>query len=260
MDDSFIEKRDKSLYEGIAVDYARKDRVEGTAYARKFMALSAVLPIFKKIPNLGLLYELACGAGATAQHLRGRYTRYIGIDYAEPLIECAREFNRTTKNAEFVVMNVKDIADSALPKADCMLVTGALHHFTELDQVLESLKKKAQPGAYFIAVEPHRGNPLIQFLRFVRGKVDSAYSEDQRFFAKEELRLLFSQHGFTDIEFEYQGYFSPPFAQIILQPQLIFSQLSRIAVSLDGVLDRILPTPMKIISWNIIIHARFPVR
>lgn len=260
MDEILIEKKDRSLYEGIAADYARKDRVKGTVYARKFMALSAVSPILKKIPDLGLLYEVACGAGATAQHLGGRYKQYIGIDYSAPLVNCAREFNRNIVNAEFVVMNVKDIGESSLPKADCMLTTGSLHHFTELDQVLESLKKKAQPGAYFIAVEPQRGNPLIQLLRFVRGKIDSTYSEDQRFFTKEELLSLFMQHGFTDIEFEYQGYFSPPFAQIILQPQLIFFQLSRIAVGLDRVLDRILPESMKIISWNIIIRARFPTQ
>jgi SAM-dependent methyltransferase len=253
-----VEKKDKELFDRIAREYARKDITPSSSCARRFQLLSAVNPFLSAVSKTGILLEAACGIGASAEYLKGRYDRYVGIDYSEKLIENARIFHKENDAAEFAVLNVKDAGTSNLPKADFVLAVGALHHFTEIDEALLSLKNAAKPGAYFVAIEPQSGNPFIQLLRFLRTKTDAGYSEDQKFFSEEELRELLARHGFKNAEFQYQGYFFPPFAQVVMRPQWIFFSLSKMAVAADKVLDRHLPSALKILSWNIVIRARFP--
>jgi hypothetical protein len=96
--------------------------------------------------------------------------------------------------------------------------------------------------------EPQKGNPLIQILRFIRKKLDRSYSEDQIFFSKNELKTIFQKNGFKIENIKYQGYFSTPFAQIIIKPSFIFNTISFIAIQIDKFIQRYLNNPL---SWNI---------
>jgi hypothetical protein len=55
-----------------------------------------------------------------------------------------------------------------------------------------------------------------------------------------------------------QGFFIPPFAQVILNPQALSVPLSRLADRLDHGLERYLPRPLKRFSFNLVVIGRFP--
>ena len=129
---------------------------------------------------------------------------------------------------------------------------------TELDIVIRSLKKMAKPGSYIVAIEPIDVNPIVQLLRWIRGKVDSSYSEEQHFFSVDELVDLFTSNNMTIISVKYHGIFAKPLSTVVLKPQFIFIPISRLFMKLDNQIERYLPWLMKKIAWDVVITAHFP--
>jgi len=255
-DSDNIEKKDQALFDDIASKFAEKDRIKSTSIARRYQLMFAVSPILKRLVTVDTIVDVACGVGAPAVYLDGLYKTYIGVDHSKEMIKAAEILCHDKPNARFITSNIKKVE---IPEntADIILAVGALHHMTKLDEVMNSLRHIAKPRAYFVAIEPQRGNSIVQILRGLRTKTDSSYSPQQRYFNKSELHNLMINNGMSDIEIEYQGYFSPPFAQVVLRPQFITVPLSHLVVSLDKVLDKCLPSFLKILSWNIVVRCRF---
>jgi hypothetical protein len=128
---------------------------------------------------------------------------------------------------------------------------------TQLDEAMGSLVKIAKPGAFLVAREPQNGNPFVQMMRWMRGKVDSSYSRDQIFFSQQSLRDLFVKYGITDISVEFQGFLTPPFAEVIMYPQVVIAPLSRTAIKVDSWLNVHLPKFLRKLSFNIVVIGRF---
>lgn len=250
------ELADQALFDTIAKQYARKDSIASSSLARRTQLLSAIQPVLVDQPNMGTIVEIGCGVGASAQYLMGRYERYIGIDQSEAMIEAARLFNQSNPRATFLVGNAR-APDLEPNVADTILSSGALHHMTELDQVMESLVRIARPGAYLVVIEPQNGNPLFQLMRWVRGKMDPSYSSDQIYFSEHDLTDLFTGHGIDDLSIDFQGFLSTPFAQVVLFPQTLSTPLSRAASHIDPWLASSLPGSLKRLSFNIVIIGRF---
>jgi len=122
---------------------------------------------------------------------------------------------------------------------------------------MENLVKIAKPDADFVVIEPQNANPIIQSMRWLRGKIDKGYSEEQIFFSEEELTSLFSRHGLTDLKISYQGYLSTPFAQVVIPPQFITLPLSRLSIRIDEWLQNHLKWGLEKLSFNIIITGKF---
>lgn len=253
--EDLIEKKDKELFDSIAEQYAMKDQILSSRNARRYQLEAALRMDKQGDQKVGRVFEIACGFGASAEYLKGRYDSYVGVDYSKELIRQARVYHRGNSLVKFLEKNVKEITPEDMKSADTILAVGALHHFTELEQVLDVIRSSAVPGSRFIAIEPQAGNPLVQLLRWIRGKVDRGYSEDQRFFTEKEIQQLFSKAGFRNVEIQYQGYFTPPLAQIPLHPQWFFAPLSKHAIAIDKFLDESLPAVVGKLSWNIIIRA-----
>ena len=252
-----IERKDRELFDRIAGNFASKDSVKSSSLARRYQILFAVQPILEKLgPDISII-DIACGVGAPAKYLLGSYKSYAGIDHSEAMIAAAVDFNKGNQQAQFVTGNIKAV-DLPGQSADLILAIGALHHITELDKVMELLKRLAKPGAYFVAIEPYRGNPLVQLLRRGRTIIDRSYSDDQRYFSRQEIRELLLKHDMAEIGIYHQGFFSPPFAQVILRPQWLSVALSRLAIALDKLCDKFCPKMLKKLSWNIVIRFRFP--
>lgn len=251
------ETADHELFNRIAHKYAHKDIVKSSAVCRKYQLIYALKPVLKPDYQSGVIVDIACGVGAPAAYIKNYYSEYIGIDYSEEMINAARIFNKDVKNTRFVCSNIKNI-ESPDVRADVIMAVGAFHHMTELDKVFNSLKAIAKPEAYLVAIEPQRANPLVQIMRWIRGKIDKSYSEEQHYFSRSELYNILKDNGMIDVETEYQGYFTPPLAQVILNPQFIFYPLAILCVQIDKCLDRFLPGFMKFLSWNIVIRAKFP--
>lgn len=247
--------KNHELFDRIAGDYAKKDVVRSTAVVRKHKLLKSVDFLLGSEKGLGTIIDIGCGVGAPSWFLDGHYDTYIGIDYSEKLIEQA-ELQKRSDKASFVAVDLTNMQLDV--EADVVLAVGVLHHITELDAVMTSIKGIAKPGAYFVAIEPHRMNPIAQLMRGVRKKVDTSYSEDQCFFKPSELVDLLERNGFEDISYKFNGFISTPFGEVILNPQWLFSRISQMAVFIDSVLDKILPGFLKFMSWNVIIRAKFP--
>jgi SAM-dependent methyltransferase len=251
------EIKDRALFDGIAAQYAKKDLTPSCIAARKAQLLEALSLCFPPNEKIPTVVEIACGIGAPAFYLRGRFNNYIGIDQSSEMIEIARKFSGSDPHIQFRTENIKSTALTH-HSADLILAVGALHHMTEWDAVMESLKRIAKPGSYFVLIEPQSGNPIFQMLRWLRKKIDKAYSADQYYFTRAELSHLLQRHGLEAIQYKYEGFFSTIFGQVILSPQFIMAPLSRCAVQLDRWLEAHLPSMFLRLSWNIIFAARFP--
>ncbi|HUU27574.1 MAG TPA: class I SAM-dependent methyltransferase [archaeon] len=254
-----VELRDRDLFNIIVGKYARKDLVESSSLARKYRLMAAIGPVLEKLGNLGTIIDIGCGIGSSAKYLEGLYEHYIGIDQSDEMVRYGKLIFQDNTKVELLALNVKS---QQLPQnvADVILSLGALHHMTELDEVIQSLTRMAKPGASLIAIEPQRKNPLLQLMRHIRGLVDSSYSKEQSYFTGQELKNLFQKHGLTDISISYYGFISPPFAEIIFQPQALAIPLSRLAVACDRWLDSNLPGSLKILSFGLIIRGKFKSR
>lgn len=250
------ERADQALFDRIANRYARKDSVPSSSLARKNQLFSVLKPLLDELPTLGTIVEIGCGAGAPAKYLISHYERYIGIDQSEEMINAAITFNQDNPRAEFLAASIKS---GSLPRnvADVILSFGALHHMTELEDVIDSLARIAKPGAYLVVSEPQNGNPLIQLMRWIRGIVDPSYSEDQVFFSQDDLIELLQNHGITDMLVGFEGFLTAPFAQVIVHPQVLSVPLCRAAIRVDAWFDSHLPERLKMLSFNLAVIGRF---
>jgi len=250
------EQRDRILFDRIARDYARKDIIASSRIARKQLVLDAVRPLLSGVNSLGVILDIGCGVGAPARYLEGCYDRYIGVDQSEKMIEAARIFNQGNPRVEFIAGNIKTLELSVEP-ADLVLSVGALHHMTELDSVMGSLRRLARPRGFILAIEPQNANPLIQLMRKARARFDRSYSVEQIFFSGEQLSDLFNRSGIRNVSFEYLGYVSVPMAEVVMHPQFIFSPLSRMAARVDSWLAYHLPGILRRFSFKIAVRGEF---
>jgi SAM-dependent methyltransferase len=216
----------------------------------------ALRPILDQTTSLGVIVDIGCGLGASAKYLAGRYDHYIGIDHSAELLKAATHFHKGNPHVEFIAA---DILNVNLPPhtADLILSDGGLHHMTDLDAVMACLRRLAKPGAWFVAREPQNGNPFIQAMRWLRGRLDGDYSTEQQFFSESQVRELCRRHGLQQVDVSLQGFFVPPFAQVILNPQALSVPLSRLANRLDNTLNTYLPRPLRRLSFNLVLIARF---
>ena len=253
-----IALEDRALFDRIAHKYAKKDMVPSTAHARRYQILRAIQPVAEKQGRKLVITDVGCGIGATAKYLGDICQKYIGIDHSEKMIDMAKQVDwHCSFPTEFIADDVKS-PSLTTEKADVILAVGALHHMTELDEVLSALKNLAKPGASFIAIEPQRKNPIISLARSIRAAIDSSYSEDQHFFSYDELYDLCERNGLQNIELEYQGFLSKPFGQVILPFEPLAALLSQVSVAIDSVLDKYLPAFLRPLSWDLIVRAEFP--
>jgi SAM-dependent methyltransferase len=253
-----IEKTDRELFNIIADQYAKKDIVKSSMIARQHQILTTMKPFLVSEKKIDTIVDIGCGIGAPAKYLKGYFERYLGIDYSSKLINIAKIRN-TDKNVSFINANIKNFNSEKIGNkiADVILIVGALHHLTELDIVMESLKIIAKPGACFAALEPSKNNPLIQVARRLRVILDPSYSKYQTYFSPSDLKNLLTSHNIQLIDISYQGYFVPLFAQIILRPQIISIPLCRLAIWCDTMIEKYLPNFIKKFSWNLIVRGKF---
>ena len=80
---------DRARFNAIALEYCRKDLSPAASVARRHRLRQTLRPIVLD-GKLSIL-EVGCGAGFSARYLEGMYSSYTGLDYAENLIEYARQ-------------------------------------------------------------------------------------------------------------------------------------------------------------------------
>jgi 2-polyprenyl-3-methyl-5-hydroxy-6-metoxy-1,4-benzoquinol methylase len=247
------ERRDQRLFEGIAPAYCRKDLLPASRRAR----CHRLQQTLKAVPTTARpeMLEVGCGAGFSAAYLAGCYGAYVGIDYAEPFIAYARQHNQR-HGATFEVSNIKTYRSNR--RFDVVFMIGVLHHIEQLEEALPAMLTLLKPGGWFVANEPHPGNPLIRLARVIRKRLDRHYASEQQELSAAELQRLYHGAGLVDIRIIPQGLLSTPFAEVILQPQAIMQALAALACAIDTGLERLLGRLLQPLTWNLIAVGRKP--
>lgn len=241
-------QKDQSLFNRIAESYAKKDFSESSRIARR-LRLKQTLSKANLHSNIDII-EIGCGAGFAATYLEGSYKNYMGIDYSEELIKNAKYFNKKT-NISFIAKDLYQF--SSKNKYDVLFMIGVLHHMVDIDHAIKVARSLIKPGGYIIVNEPQKANLFIHLLRTIRSKIDKSYSEDQEELDIGQLKYLFESAGLTNVQSFPQGLFSTPFAEVVLNPQFIFKYLSKIACSIDKLIEGRFIGLLNKLSWNTII-------
>ena len=245
-------------YNRFAAHKARRDMVPSSRIPRRDIVLRSVRPVLEsRAGSLGVVLDVGCGIACDALYMNGLFERYVGVDFSEGMIRCGRVLTGRVSNVNLVVANVEEVSISD-SFADVVYMNGALHHMTDIPGVIQALRRLAKPGAWLVAREPQRGNPIIQVLRWIRMRVDASYSSDQVFFAKRELIDVLHAAGLQDIDVRFQGFLTPPMAEVVLKPLWLTAPLARLLVSLEGLMERVMIGPLARLSWNVTAYARFP--
>lgn len=252
-DTQVIETKDQILFNRIARKYAEKDQYIVSSKAREFQLMSLVKVIENKlnITHFKNVLELGCGVGANSKYLKGYYDHYTGIDYSEEFIKLANSLHANS-NTEFLCGNLKDYTFQN-KDFDLVIGVGVLHHLPDINIVLRNLKKQFNKNVIYGFIEVQSGNPAIQLLRNFRKKTDQDYSEDQNIFSRKFIYKTFQNEGFEIIGFLYQGYFTPPFAQVKLKPRSIMLPLVKFAIASDQFIQSKFPN---LLSWNMVFLAK----
>jgi len=247
--------KDEALFNKIALSYYMKDKVLSSIIPRRNKLMQAVEPILRVKRTLGDVLEIGCGAGASAKYLKKMYRSYTGLDHSSEMINVARNFNQGNHLAKFIHADLTEM-DSLPNQADTIISIGVLHHLSDIDQLMSSLKNISKNNADFIALEPIDVNPIVMLSRGIRKKIDSTYSDDQHFFSLSEIEDILLRNNLQKESIRFIGLFSNPLSQIILHPQFLFRNLSKLFVWLDNLILRYCPWILRYTAWSVVIHAK----
>jgi len=241
------EQKDMELFNSISSKYLNKDLSIQSSVARKERLMSSLEYVdFKESDRI---LEIGCGAGFSVQYLDRPYSEYIGVDYSKGLIDYANRFNSSEK-AKFICTNIRDYKPNE--KFDVVFMIGVLHHFDDLAVIMGHIVALLKPGAVLIANEPQASNKIVQVLRQVRTKLDKGYSDDQIQFLPHDLENIFEKSGLEQVQTFSQGYFSTPFAEVILKPKWLFYPITKVSVTCDQLIQRNSIRFKKTLGWNVV--------
>lgn len=248
-----VEINDQILFNRIARKYAEKDQYIVSSKAREFQLMSLVKLIEKNlnVKHFRSVLEIGCGVGANSKYLKDHYVHYTGIDYSEEFIKLANSLH-ANNNTEFICGNLKDYTFQNA-NFDLVIGVGILHHLPDITIVLRNLKKQFNKNVIYGFIEVQSGNPVIQLLRNLRKRTDHDYSEDQNIFSRKFIYKTFQNEGFEITGFLFQGYFTPPFAQVKLKPKSIMLPLVKMAIASDKFIQSKCPNSF---SWNMAFLAK----
>ncbi len=246
-------ERDRRLFDAIAEEYCRKDRVPAARVARR----QRLLRTLRQVPggHHPRLLEAGCGAGFSAEYLAGRFVEYVGIDHSQKLIDYAIA-QHGGPAIEFVAGSIEEL--SVTKSFDLVFMIGVLHHVENRVEVLRHLRGLLKPGGWLAANEPQPGNPLVRLARSVRTRIDRSYSRDQEQLTAGELRSAMVRAGYETVALRPQGVLSTPFAEVVLPAQRLLWPVVHLACLADNVLETTLCRLVPWSTWNLVCVGRRP--
>jgi SAM-dependent methyltransferase len=245
------EAADRAHFDAIAERYGGKDEAPSSKPARR----RRVERTMAAVPGerIGSVLEVGCGAGFGVEYLGGRVDDYVGIDHSKRLIEVAREKN----SGDHVRFEATSIAEfNPESPFDVILMIGVLHHLESPAKSMAQMVRWLRPGGYLVANEPQPANPLVRLARRVRACHDSSYSNEQEEIGAAELRSLFERAGLEEVAITAQGFFSTPFAEVVLKPYRLMAPVAHAACAVDRFLEKGQGSWTRRLSWNLIASGR----
>ncbi len=148
---------------------------------RRRLRISEAL-VRELLPAAGTILELGCGSGLLAERLRGHFSRYVGMDFAENAVKEAR--GRNLPNAEF---QHGDVASLELPSADLVIFLGLVDWLNdeELSRLFQALRGRRLLFSY---TEPPSVFSPYHWYRAVYDRLKGAGVYRARCFREEEVR------------------------------------------------------------------------
>lgn len=247
------EASDREHFDSIAEQYGAKDLAPSCRPARQQRLDQTIAAVPGAAFNRVL--EVGCGAGFAARYLEGRFRQYTGIDHSRRLIEFAAG-NNPGQRVRFQASSIEDFEPSG--RFDLILMVGVVHHLEDAEQSLKKIVRWLEPGGYLVANEPSPANPLVHAARVARERLDRSYSSEQEEISAGRLRSMLEGAGLQHVTITPQGFFSTPFAEVVVKPYLITAPLARAACAVDGVLEKPSWSWLKGLSWNLIGCGRSP--
>ena len=114
--------------------------------------------------------DLGCGDGTNAILLAIKGASVLGIDISPRAVEVARRRARlhgVEDRVQFICQDLESVIEGNQETFDIIAGFALLHHMIPvLSSVLESLKRLARPGTFFLFVEPVSLSKLLRALRF----------------------------------------------------------------------------------------------
>ena len=240
--------RDKELFDKISTKYVKKDLDNTSKLARKLRLIQTLrkTSLNKEIDIL----EVGCGGGFSSEYLKGNYSTFTGIDYSKKLIDYANNRNKDS-NVSFLAVDLFDFKNEK--KYDLIFMIGVLHHMVDIKLAIENCCSLLKPNGYLAVNEPQPANILFSYLRSLRSKVDNDYSSEQEEFTSFKLRKYFNEASLMNVSSFPQGFFSTPFAEVVMNPQEISTPVSKVACYFDELIENKLNNFVKNLTWNVIV-------
>lgn len=242
---------DQELFDRIADDYCAKDLHAASRFARRQRLVQSLN--CGELAEGAEILEVGCGAGFAAAYLQGRYGTFLGLDYSERLIDCARAKNGR-EGVEFLAVDIFDFQPRE--QFDAVFMIGVLHHLEDPAAAVRQIAQWIRPGGWFIANEPLRGNPVISWARRMRKATDDHYSTEQKELSALELQSWMSSAGLQRTKLRFQGVLSTPFAEVMLKPGWFMSPMSKVACHLDLLIEKYCQRLLPKLAWNIVVAAQ----
>lgn len=156
----------------------------------------------------GKVLDVATQEGHFTQILRENlmaYSEIVGIDINERAIETAKD-TLGQEGVRFLVMNAEQL-DFEDESFDTVSISASLHHLSNIQQVLEEMRRVLRTGGHFILAEMHRDGQTEAELTSVYlhqwvAEVDSVLGRlHNRTFARQELADYVVSLELRNVEF-----------------------------------------------------------
>jgi SAM-dependent methyltransferase len=249
------ELKDQELFNTISPKYLEKDLAIQSAEARKHRLLASLRDV--EFTAETRVLEVGCGAGFSVKYLDRPYAEFTGVDYSKGLIDYANQYNSSDR-ANFICANIKEFKTHA--QYDVIFMIGVLHHFDDMQGIMNLIVKLLKPGGVLVANEPQGSNWVIQGMRKMRTRIDSGYSDDQVQLVATDFEQIFRSSGLIDVKTYGQGYFSTPFAEVILNPRWLIKPIVNLAVGFDQFFLKSSKGITKRLGWNLVGIGSKPLR
>lgn len=147
---------------------------------------------FNKSKGLRVL-EIGCGIGTDASEFARHGADYTGIDISSNSIDMAKHrFDLENLKGQFHIMNASDLTSlSALGKFDLVYSFGVLHHYPEINQIIDNIQNCLVDNGKFkfmvYARHSWKYAMIQQGLDQYEAQADCPFAE---VYAEEDIRLL----------------------------------------------------------------------
>jgi ubiquinone/menaquinone biosynthesis C-methylase UbiE len=130
----------------------------------------AIREFLTKIKRFKTVLEIGAGFGRLVPAYSFRAKRVIITDPSSKLLKIARESYRDKKKYKFIHSSLENLSQRLKPRsADLAVLVRVLHHLSDLDLTLSSIKRLLSERGYLILEFPNKRNLKRSLMEMVRG-------------------------------------------------------------------------------------------